>query len=235
MRVIGRLGSGIARRLRCLGTTDRRRARGRGCGRRGEGRGRCLRLRAGMTAATGAPGLAFPPRLATAARAFTGSFPCSVVRAFASTLMPWPFGFAVGRCHRTVDRRTLGVAFDAGNGLSDQLFDRGDRFVIERGDDGDRGAGAPGAAGTTDAMDVIVGMMGDVEIEDVAHRGNVEAAGRDVGGNQQRNFTLAELIEGGGSCGLIHVAMKCADAEELIALAERLVKEEEKLPAEPAD
>ena len=105
--------------------------------------------------------------------------------------------------------------------MPDQLFDRGHRFLIERGDDGDRGAGAAGAAGAADAVDVIVGMMGNVEIEDVAHGGNIKAAGGDVGGDQQRNFSLAELIERGGARGLIHVAMQGADAEAV--LLQRLV------------
>ncbi len=56
--------------------------------------------------------------------------------------------------------------------------------MIERGDDGDRGAGAAGAAGAADAMNVIVGMMRDVEIEDMADGGNIEAASRDVGRDQ---------------------------------------------------
>ena len=97
--------------------------------------------------------------------------------------------------------------------MPDQLFDRDHRFLIERSDDGDRGAGAPGAAGAADAMDVVVGVMGYVEIEDVAGGGNVEAARGDVGCDQQRNFTLAELIQRRGARRLIHVAVQRADAE----------------------
>ena len=165
-----------------------------------------------MAAATGAPGLTFPPRLAAAARTFF----CSLVRAFASTLMPWTFGFAAGRCLRAIRRRTFGVTFDAGNGLPDQPFDRGDRFVIERGNDGDRGAGSSRSAGTADAVDVIVGMMRDIEIEHVAHGRNIQTAGGDVGSDQQRNFALAELIERGGSRRLIHIAVQRADAEAVL-------------------
>ena len=109
-----------------------------------------------------------------------------------------------------------GDTFGAGNGLTDQLFNRDDGFLVERGNDGDRGAGASGAAGAADAMDIIVGMMGHVEIEDVAEVGNVEAAGGDVGSDQQRNFALAELIERRSACRLIHVAMQGADAEAML-------------------
>ena len=54
--------------------------------------------------------------------------------------------------------------------------------------------------------------MRHVEIEDVADGGNIEAAGGDVGGHQQRNFALAELIERRGARRLIHVAVQGADA-----------------------
>src|SRR5262249_35090188 len=60
-----------------------------------------------------------------------------------------------------------------------------------------------------DAMDVIVGMVRDVEVEDVADGGNVEAARGDVGGNQQRDFVLAELIQRGHARRLVHVAVQC--------------------------
>ena len=65
-------------------------------------------------------------------------------------------------------------------------------------------------------MHVVVGMMRHVEIEDVADGGNVEAAGGDVGGDQQRNLALAELIQSCGACRLVHVAMQGADAEAVL-------------------
>src|SRR6185312_12176356 len=120
--------------------------------------------------------------------------------------LAWLFG-AGGR------RLNLDAAFGVGNGLADQFFDRGHRFLIERCDDGDRGAGAAGPAGTADAMHVVVGMMRDVKVKDVAGGGNIETAGGDVGSDQQRNFTLAELVEGRGARRLVHVAVQGADAE----------------------
>ena len=65
-------------------------------------------------------------------------------------------------------------------------------------------------------MHVVIGMMGDVEIEHVAHDRNVEAAGGDIGGHQQRDFTLAELVERRGAGRLVHVAMQGADAEAVL-------------------
>ena len=46
--------------------------------------------------------------------------------------------------------------------------------------------------------------------------GNIEAAGGDVGGDQQRNFALAELIERRGARRLVHVAVQGADAEAVL-------------------
>jgi hypothetical protein len=94
------------------------------------------------------------------------------------------------------------------NGLADQLFDRRDAFRLGRGNDSDGGARPSRAAGAADAMDVIVGMMRDVEVEDVAHRWNVEPARRDIGSHQQSHFVPAELIERGGARRLIHVAVQ---------------------------
>jgi len=86
------------------------------------------------------------------------------------------------------------VAFSLRNALADQLLDRGHRLRVERRDDRDRRAGTARASGASDAVDVIIGMVRDIEIVDVAYRGNIEAAGRDVGSDQHWNLTLAELL-----------------------------------------
>ncbi|MEY9410125.1 hypothetical protein ABH989_004591 [Bradyrhizobium ottawaense] len=78
------------------------------------------------------------------------------------------------------------VAFGARNALADQLLDCHHRLLVERRHDRDRGAGATGAAGPADAVDVVIGMVGNVEIEDVADLGNVEAAGGDIRGDEER-------------------------------------------------
>jgi hypothetical protein len=113
------------------------------------------------------------------------------------------------------------IAFGAGNGLADQPFDRGYRFAVEWRDHRDRSAGAARTPGTTDAVNIVVGVMGDIEVEDVADGGDIKSAGRDVGCDQQGNFALAELIESGGACRLIHVSVQGADAEAV--LLQRLV------------
>ena len=67
-------------------------------------------------------------------------------------------------------------------------------------DDHEGLAGAPGAAGAADAVDIVVGeMVRNVEIEHVADIGDVEAAGGDVGGDQQLEVSLAEGSPGSSS------------------------------------
>src|SRR5262249_17539808 len=96
------------------------------------------------------------------------------------------------------------------NALADQLLDRRDALALGGRNDGDCGTAASGAAGAADAMDVIVGMVRDVEIEDVTDRGNVEATRRHVGGDQQGDFVFAELIERRHARRLVHVAVQRA-------------------------
>src|SRR5580704_7565591 len=105
--------------------------------------------------------------------------------------------------------RRAGELVHEWNRLADQFFDRRDGFgVVRSGDDGDGGAVSPGAAGAADAVHVVVGMDRHVEIIDVADVGNIEAARGDVGGDQQRNFVLAELLERRGARRLVHVAVQ---------------------------
>src|SRR5215813_4531899 len=69
---------------------------------------------------------------------------------------------------RTLLRGRVRLFAHPGDGLADQLLDRRDASAVGGRDDGDGGAAASGASGAADAMDVIVGMVRDVEGEDVA-------------------------------------------------------------------
>ena len=55
---------------------------------------------------------------------------------------------------------------------------------------------APRAAGATDAVDVGLGVGGDVVVDDVADPLDVEAAGRDVGGDEDVELAGLELVDG---------------------------------------
>jgi hypothetical protein len=105
--------------------------------------------------------------------------------------------------------RVLSAAAEAARRLLGQLLDRGNGFGVVRARyNADRGAGAASAAGTAYPVHVVVGMDRYVEIVDVADLRNVEAARGDVGGDQKRDFSLAELVERRRAGRLIHVAVQ---------------------------
>ena len=97
--------------------------------------------------------------------------------------------------------------------VADELLDPADRFGILSGRQRDRDARHARAAGAADAMDVIVGLPRHVEIDDVADAFDVETAGRDVGGDEDRDLVILEAIELGDAIGLVHVALDLADRE----------------------
>src|SRR6478736_4586349 len=66
------------------------------------------------------------------------------------------------------------------NVLSDQLRYGGNALALDRSDQRYGGAGPAGAAGPADAVHVIVGMVRDVAVEDVATRRNIEPARRHI-------------------------------------------------------
>ena len=86
-----------------------------------------------------------------------------------------------------------------GECFPDQPFDRGDRFVVKRGDDRDRGAGASGASQYDRCGALVIGMMRNVEIEDMGDGWNIEAAGGDIGGHQQRFHPRIDRARGGAA------------------------------------
>ncbi len=79
---------------------------------------------------------------------------------------------------------------NAGDRLADQLLDRRDEAAVLGRRQREGAPAAAGAAGAADPVDVILGVDRDVEIEDVAEALDVEAAGRDVGGDQEADLVL---------------------------------------------
>ena len=95
----------------------------------------------------------------------------------------------------------------AGQGLVHEALDRGQVFVIRGGGDADRSAKAPGAARAADAVDVILGMAGQVIVEHVADGGNVEAPRRHVRGDQQPQLAVAERFQRACALALVQIAV----------------------------
>src|SRR5690606_5079510 len=95
---------------------------------------------------------------------------------------------------RSARRRTRGPlaleTFDdlRRNGLPGVLLDTTDLMALGMGSQGERQAGPAGTTGTTDAVDVILGLHGQVEVHDVTDALHIDAAGGHVRGNQHLNL-----------------------------------------------
>src|SRR5713101_3022624 len=93
-------------------------------------------------------------------------------------------------------------------GLADEFFYRNHRFLIAGRHDGNRCAASSRATRTADAMYVIVGVVRDIEIEDMTDIGNIEAPRCYVGGHKQRHFVFAKLLQCGRAGLLVHIPME---------------------------
>src|SRR5262249_62416879 len=72
---------------------------------------------------------------------------------------------------------------------------------------------APGAAGATDTVDIVLGVDRPIVIEDVVHVGNIETAPRHVARGKESDRAVAEGIERCRALMLVHIAMQRADIE----------------------
>src|SRR6185295_12569452 len=101
--------------------------------------------------------------------------------------------------------------------LAGEALDRaqvGALLVVAEGQRDPAGAGAAGAA---DAVDVALGLVGDVQVDDVGDAVDVDAAGGDVGGHQDADAAVLEALEGllAGALGLVAVDGGGAEARPL--------------------
>src|SRR5215468_5468004 len=102
---------------------------------------------------------------------------------------------------------------DARDFLADQAGDGLDILAVMRRGQREGASLAPGAAGAADAMDVVVGMHGHVEIEDMRETDDVQTAGGHVARDEQRHVAALEALERLRALGLRHVAMQGGDVE----------------------
>ena len=104
----------------------------------------------------------------------------------------------------------------ARDGYLGQAFDGIDLLVVARRRQHVGVAGASGAARAADAVDVVVGVERHVEIEHVAHGGNVEAARRHVAGDENLQFAGSEAVERLGAQRLIEIAVQRRGIEAVL-------------------
>ncbi|GAV35250.1 hypothetical protein ROTAS13_02925 [Roseomonas sp. TAS13] len=79
------------------------------------------------------------------------------------------------------------------------------------------------AAGAADAVDIVLGMEGHVEVEDMRQPADVDAARRHVGADEELQLIRLEAVQRGEAGGLVHVPVQGADREAV--LLERLVED----------
>src|SRR6266404_979578 len=106
--------------------------------------------------------------------------------------------------------------FHPRDGLAHQFLDRLDQPALGLRGQGEGMPGLAGAAGATDAMDIVFRRKWHVEIEDMAHIDNVEAARRHVGGDQDLDVAGLEALERLGARGLAHVSVQRAGVDAVL-------------------
>ena len=111
-----------------------------------------------------------------------------------------------------VDARQVGAKGQTGcivhvGGLAHQGLDIKKLGDIGLGHEGERPAFLAGAARTANAMDVVGGLLGNIEVDDVAHIGNVDAAREDVGCHENLDAAVTECREGALALALAAIAV----------------------------
>ena len=77
--------------------------------------------------------------------------------------------------------------------VTDELLDLHDRIGIFFADEADGLTAGARPGGPADAVNVVFGVLGQIIVEHMTDRGNVQAAGGDIGGHQDPLFSLLEL------------------------------------------
>jgi hypothetical protein len=134
-----------------------------------------------------------------------------------------------GGCHIPGLFKTEGRGLD-GDRSGSHAHQAGDpipKVPILRGQEAKGFSFGAGAGGAAHPMDVILGVTGQVVIDDMGDMVDVQTAGGDIGGDQDIEFTLAELVDGLFALGLRAAAM---DLGRLDALFLQLVRH----PVHPA-
>ena len=96
------------------------------------------------------------------------------------------------------------------------LFDLQQELPVFAGDEGAGDAVGAHAAGAADAVDVFLGGFWYIVVDDVGNRGDVEAAGGDIGGDEAGEFAFAEFTQGLLAARLREIAVNGTGAEVFV-------------------
>lgn len=96
---------------------------------------------------------------------------------------------------------------DARETLADRFFDRSQIVLLVGCHERERITDRFGARGPTDAMDVVVRSLRDIEVHNMAERFDVDSAGGDVRRNENPVLAVLESGQSGGALRLRPVAV----------------------------
>ena len=94
------------------------------------------------------------------------------------------------------------------NAMADELLDLRQMHRVVLAAEADRVAEGAGTRRAADAMHVVLRVLRQVEVEDMAHFRNIQPAGSNIGSDEQLGLSFAKAIERRHSRGLIHIAME---------------------------
>ena len=106
-----------------------------------------------------------------------------------------------------------------GHRLLHQVLDVVEVVLLIGSDEGDGEALLAGTARTADTVDVVLRVHGHVEVDDVVNVGDVDAAGENVGGNEDAHAAVLEVLKGAAALALAAVAVDGLGAEALTVQA----------------
>jgi hypothetical protein len=110
-------------------------------------------------------------------------------------------------------RRTIiGLAFEAFrfpdlDGAANKAFEGFEGISVLASKKRNRHSVHVGPTGPTDAVNVILGVRRKVKIDDVSDPVDINSASRNVGGDQDPNLAILEILQGAGSLILAAVGM----------------------------
>ncbi len=96
-----------------------------------------------------------------------------------------------------------------GEAFAGEAFDAAEEVAFVGITEGDGDAGVSGSACAADAVDVGLGLHGQVEVEDVCNGVDIQASCGDVGGDEDAEAACGEGVECAGALVLGLVAMDC--------------------------
>jgi hypothetical protein len=112
-----------------------------------------------------------------------------------------------------VERRNLGKR----NLLADRSFNGSKLFELVWSRDGHRATGMSGSARSTNAVDVVFGLIGQVVVDNDADFLDVDSAGGDIGGDEESEFAVLEPFESSSTLGKRTVRVNLSGAVTHIA------------------